>query len=945
MNLKSISTRRKNRSHKTFLVFAFLAAAVLFVNMSACISPVKSIDLSGKWKFSLDSADVGISQNWAVKDLSGSISLPGTTDDAGIGVSNKLTPKLEKPQILRLTRKNSYIGPAWYQKKVTIPENWKNQNIHLKLGRVIWESTVWVDGKQVGSQESLVTSHMYDISKFMSPGEHLISIRIDNRKKHSTSVKELAHSYTNETQIIWNGIIGDINLTATDPVFISNIQVYPDVDKKTCKVLTTIKNTGQKKVTGKFELSALLKNSTENLPVITTKITVAPGEQTIETTYSMGDKMKLWDEFSPNVYSMNASLNGKEFSATKTTDFGMRKITNHDAKMQVNGHRLFLRGTLECCIFPLTGHPPMTREGWQKVFVTAKEWGLNHLRFHSWCPPEAAFEVADEMGFYLQVELPVWTLDIGEDLPTIDFLKDEANRIIREYGNHPSFAFWTLGNELQGDFNVLESMLLDLKQKDSRHLYCTTAFTFEKGHGKWPEPNDDYFTTQITKKGWVRGQGLFDSEIPSFDKMYTESIDGIPVPLVTHEIGQYAVFPNLKEIEKYKGVLTPLNFMAVRDDMTRKGLINRADDYLMATGKFAYILYKEEMERAIKSDGLSGYQLLDLHDFPGQGTALVGLLDAFWDSKGVVSSSDFRQFASPVVPFANFPKAVYLNTETFEATIAVSNYTEKPLENQQILWELAAEDGSIVKNGSQQTSVIEIGANTDLGTISCGLNVVKKATKLKLSVSLANYSNSWEIWVYPAELSINQGEVVYTRNFNEATEALEQGEKVLYNPDFKKINGLEGKFVPVFWSPVHFPNQAGTMGILCNPAHPAFSGFPTDSHTNWQWWDLNKNSRVVFLDSIPGAKPILINIDNFNRNSSLSSIFECKVGTGKMLFCTIDLSTGLENRTVAKQLLYSLTNYMNGDNFDPKGEVSKLQIKKLVSDSESRIQRGSIYDN
>jgi len=944
MNLKQLIIKPKIRSGRKYLITSLSISFAILLHLSACISPVKTIDVAGKWNFSLDSTDVGVKQNWSVKDLNGSITLPGTTDDAGYGIPNTLKPKLEKPQILRLTRKNSYIGAAWYQKKVTIPKNWKNKNISLKLGRVIWESSLWIDGKSVGSQESLVTSHVYDISKFMTPGEHLISIRIDNRKKHSTSVKDMAHSYTNETQIMWNGIIGDINLTATDPVFISTIQVYPDIDKKTCKVLTNIKNTSQEKVIGNLHLNASLNNSSEKLSEINTKITVAPGEQVIESTYPMGDNMKLWDEFSPNVYAMNATLDGKGFSATKTTDFGMRKITNHDAKLQINGHRLFLRGTLECCIFPLTGHPPMTKEGWQKVYGTAKEWGLNHLRFHSWCPPEAAFEVADEMGFYLQVELPVWTLDIGQDLPTITFLKDEADRIIREYGNHPSFALWTLGNELQGDFNVLESMLLDLKKKDTRHLYCTTAYTFEKGHGQWPEPNDDYFTTQITKKGWVRGQGLFDSEVPSFDKMYTESIEGLPVPLISHEIGQYAVFPNLKEIEKYKGVLTPLNFMAVRDDMTRKGLINRVEDYLTATGKFAYILYKEEMERAIKSDGLSGYQLLDLHDFPGQGTALVGLLDAFWDSKGVVDSLDFRQFASPVVALANFPKAVYLNTETFEATIAVSNYSERILENQLISWELSSPEGNFIQKGSIQTPAVQIGANSDLGHIACNLSEIKKATSLKLKVQLANYSNSWEIWVYPAELSVNLGDVLYTRNFNEATEALEKGKKVLYNPDFKKVNGLEGKFVPVFWSPVHFPNQAGTMGLLCDSSHPAFNSFPTEIHSNWQWWDLNKNSRVVFLDSIPGAKPILINIDNFNRNSSLASIFESKVGNGKLLFCTIDLSSDIENRTVAKQLLYSLTNYMNENSFDPKGEVSKLQLKKLVSDSESTINRGSIYD-
>jgi hypothetical protein len=929
-----------------FARMGVLTAILLLVNLVAsCSSDVKQIDLSGNWGFALDSADVGLTNNWFEKELAEEIKLPGTLDDAGIGTPNELSPELEKPQVLRLTRKHSYIGPAWYQKKVTIPENWEDKNITLKLGRVIWESRVWIDNQPVGLRESLIAPHYYDLSDVLTPGEHLITMRIDNRKKHSISVRELAHAYTNETQIIWNGVIGDLRLMASDPVFVSNIQVYPDVENKTCKVVCEVNNQTSGHVKGQLNVWSHLKGKNKENPSVTKDLSLAPGEATIELTYPMGDDIKLWDEFNPNLYVMHAGVEGQGFMDEDSTTFGMRSLSNNNAKFQINGRRLFLRGTLECCIFPLTGHPPMDKAGWEKVFNTAREWGLNHLRFHSWCPPKAAFEVADEMGFYLQPELPVWTLDIGEDMPTVEFLKDEADRMIREYGNHPSFSFWCLGNELQGDFDILESILVDLKNRDNRHLYATTAFTFQKGHGKWPEPNDDYFTTQITKKGWVRGQGLFDTEYPSFDKKYISSIEGLPVPLVTHEIGQYAVFPNLKEIDKYTGVLEPLNFIAVREDMKRKGLLDRADDYLKATGKFAAILYKEEIERAIKSDGLSGYQLLDLHDFPGQGTALVGLLDAFWDNKGVISSTEYRQFSAPVVPFANFPKAVYLNNEEFKAILAVSNYSDKKMMDNVISWELTSSGGDFKKSGKVEVSELNIGANPELGQISCSIKEIKKAEQLKLKVEIDEYSNSWDVWVYPSELNTDMGEVVYTRDLSEATKALEEGRKVLFNPDFKQIKGLEGKFVPVFWSPVHFPNQAGTMGLLCDPENDAIADFPTDFHSNWQWWDLCKQSRVVSIDSIPGADPILINVDNFYRNSSLSSIFETKVGEGKLVFCTMDLFTDIPNRPVAKHLLYSLSNYMNGSSFDPEGEAPINEINKLLHRSESEINRGSIYDN
>src|SRR5690606_29315650 len=311
--------------------------------------------------------------------------------------------------------------------------------------------------------------------------------------------------------------------------------------------------------------------------------------------------------------------------------FGLREITANNSEIQVNGRRVFMRGTLECAIFPLTGYPPMDKAGWMKAFNTAKAYGLNHLRFHSWCPPKAAFEAADEMGFYLQVELPLWSLTVGKDEGTNRFLEEEAVRIREEYGNHPSFCFWSLGNELQGDFNWMAKLLEELKAKDKRHLYTTTTFTFEKGHGTWPEPGDEFFVTQYTKKGWVRGQGIFNTYPPNFSTDYSKAIDSRPVPLITHEIGQYSVYPDRDEVKKYTGVLEPLNCKAVRNDLQRKNMLHLAPAFTEASGKFSANLYKEEIERALKTKGISGFQLLDLRDFPGQGTALVGILDAFWD--------------------------------------------------------------------------------------------------------------------------------------------------------------------------------------------------------------------------------------------------------------------------------------------------------------------------
>jgi len=896
---------------------------------------IYKLNLSGVWSIQTDSTDIGISEKWFSTSFTGQINLPGTTDDAGLGIPNILLPELKKPQVLHLTRKNNYLGVAWYSRELNVPNEWKKKKITLKLERVIWGTSVWIDGKPVeGNQESLTTPHYFDLTNYLSPGNHRITIRVDNRKKYDISVNEMAHAYTNETQIKWNGIIGEISCVAEDRIHIAGIQIFPDVNKKIAQVRVNIGNTTTKSSGGVLRVFATSNKTNKKLPDVSLPFHTDKSTTTIVIDYPMGQHPLLWDEFNPDTYTLSAEIKGNGFVSSKTETFGMRSLTNKNAHLQINGNQIFLRGTLECAIFPLKGYPPMDKKGWQKVFGTAREWGLNHLRFHSWCPPEAAFEVADEMGFYLQIELPLWSLTVNKDQAMNNFLYDEADRIIKEYGNHPSFCFWSIGNELQPDFNFLNAFVDRLKAKDSRHLYTNTSYTFEKGHGAWPEKNDDFFITQTTKKGWVRGQGVFDSESPTFNKDYSASVDSMPVPIITHEIGQYAVYPNINEIEKYSGVLDPLNFKAVKADLIKKGLIAKADDYLMASGKLAAILYKEEIERALKTSGISGFQLLDLHDFPGQGTALVGLLDAFWDSKGLITAESFRQFCSPVVPLIRYGKATYSSNEIFKAAVEILNSGETALNGKTLIWSIIDKSDSAIAQGKFEVPFIKVGVRVVAGNISKDLSAINTANSYKIKVEIegTTYKNDWQIWVYPSGIEIKPGDVIITANRPEALKALARGQKVLYSPKPEEIKGLEGKFVQVFWSPVHFPDQPGTMGLLMDPMHPALSQFPTEMHTNWQWWDLCKKSKTICIDSIPGAKPIVENVDNFMKNRRLCSIFEAQIGKGQLIFSSMDLLTDTENRPAAKQLLFSLVEYMKSDKFKPEATIDENAINLLVKE-------------
>jgi len=895
------------------------------------------MSLAGQWNVRLGEQKTGEAH---------SIHLPGTLDDAGIGASPTLTDEqLTRDVLLHLTRKHTYIGSAWYERQVNIPQQWKGKSITLFLERALWTTHVWVDGQAAGSCESLSAPHTYELGRLLTPGRHTISIRVDNSKQYDISILDMAHAYTEGTQIIWNGIIGKIQLTARSQDHIETVQVYPSVKDRSVTVTTILHHPSVPSVKGTLILQ-VLDNQQHLIASRKMAVAAAAGGSKQSCTISL-PQCREWDEFTPRLYKVRARLTTAGGGDEAIVTWGMRQLSNEkelstgpgassgnsNSVLWINGHRLFLRGTLECNIFPLTGHPPMDRKGWLKEFTTAKAYGLNHLRFHSWCPPAAAFDVADSMGFYLQIELPFWNKNAGRDTAMDRFLEDEAHRISREYGNHPSFCLWSMGNELEGDFDWLHGMVKTLKQADARHLYTSTTFSFQAGHGRWPEPGDDFYITQYTKKGWVRGQGIFNTYPPEFRSDYTKAVDSLPVPLIIHEMGQYSVYPDMGEIDKYTGVLDPLNFKAIRKDLQRKDMLALSPAFTRASGKFSARLYKEEIERVLRTPGTSGFQLLDLHDFPGQGTALIGILDAFWDSKGLVTPEQHRMYCSAVVPLIRFEKAVYTSNEQFKATAEAANFGRGLLKGVTPEWTVEDAAGRRVAGGSLPRQDIATGNGHALGSFSMELGAIRQATELTITLQLKGtpYKNKWNIWVYPQRLTENPQSTVFDTTITDALRHLSEGKNVLLNPDTAAVNGVTGRFAPVFWSPVHFPNQPGTMGLLCRPGHPALKDFPTQTYADWQWWDLVTSSKTLILDSLPAIDPIVRVIDNFFKNRKMAEVIEARVGKGRLILVSADITHDLENRAPARQLRYSLERYMRSDAFHPAVELNARQLERLVS--------------
>ncbi|MBU6411349.1 MAG: glycoside hydrolase, partial [Verrucomicrobia bacterium] len=616
----------------------------------------------------------GTQQRWFERRLPDQIHLPGSLPVQGIGdpittntpwmgdivdrswfTAPKYAPYRQPGRIkvpFWLQPDTYYAGAAWYQRDIQIPKGWTGKRVVLSLERPHWETSVWVDGRFLGTNDSLSTPHEYDLGR-LAPGRLTLTIRVDNRLIVNIGVN--SHCITDHTQGNWNGIVGKIELRATPRVCLEDVQIYPNVVEKKIRVRVTLRNATGRRAKGKISLFVKSRKNAPALkvPPISQNFDAADREMTTELEVHLGAGAKDWDEFSPALYRLTAEIRGaaggKTFEEKRATTFGLREISTDGTQFLINGRKTFFRGTLECCVFPKTGHPPTDVTSWRRVIRIAKAYGLNLLRFHSYCPPEAAFEAADQLGMYLQVET-CWanqSTTLGDGRPVDQWVYRETDRILKYYGNHPSFMLMPYGNEPGGKNAAayLARYVARYQALDPRRLWTS-------GSG-WPQLPENQFDVTPDPRIQAWGAGLksrINAQSPETKTDYRDYIEKRPVPVISHEIGQWCAYPDFADIPKYTGYLKPENFEIFRDFLDAHHLGRQARQFLLASGQLQLLCYKEDIESALRTPAMGGFELLGLTDFPGQGTALVGVLDPFWDSKDYVTAKEFRRFCNSTVP-------------------------------------------------------------------------------------------------------------------------------------------------------------------------------------------------------------------------------------------------------------------------------------------------------
>lgn len=931
---------------------------------------INKIDLSGEWGFQLDEEKTGIADKFYELYGSDTIILPSTTSIAKKGKPNT------NAETGFLTDEYAFEGYAWYYKTIDLSGISADHTVKLFLERTRL-TKVWANNNFVGEFDSLCTPHIYDLTDYTG-GEVTLAVCVSNTDYPTKG----GHMTSPDTQSNWNGITGEISLIVSERERISDIQAYPDVESKSVKLVFELDGTDSADI-------SVWGASSDGKTVDSMNFRIT--KENNEAIVPLGDDASVWSEHTPVTYTLKAAI--KESSDVASVTFGLRSFKTDGMKFTINGTEAYLRGKHDGMIFPLTGAAPTTVEEWCRILNTAKSWGINHYRFHTCCPPDAAFTAADMLGIYMQPELPFWgTVTTASDEyhneTEQQYLIEEGRRILKAFGNHPSFVMMSLGNELWGNSERMAEILREYHQLDSRHLYTQGSNNFQF----WPVilEEDDFFSgVRLSKERLIRGSyatcdaplGFVQTDKPntvhSYDKhifpeadednsgsgvteieiQYGTGVKKVKVnsasgglmptkPIVTHEVGQYCVYPDYNEIEKYMGVLKARNFEVFRQRLADKGMLHLADDFFRASGALSAQCYKLEIEAAMRSEHISGFQLLDLQDFSGQGTALVGMLDAFMDSKNLISAEEWRGFCSDAAILAEIEDFVVTAGEKFASNVKFRYMGDKPVKSAFIAWRAYTSE-CIIAEGSL------VIPDNSYGLVNIGelrFDIPESMTNEKITLELIAENNGktisknkYELWSYakPSEAystagkSVKGGSTVYlSENPDEVKALLARGEKVIYLPN-ELAESVKGFYCTDFWCYPMFRSisesmgkevPVGTLGLLIDNTHKALSGFRSETYSTPQWYNIVTHADCAVLDKTPSEYcPIVQMIDNFERNHKLGILYEAKVGAGRLLICTSRLSEIAEEPEI-QAFAASLLEYAHSEEFEPKFELTLNEL-------------------
>ena len=957
---------------EAFMRGSWILSLFLSLAVAPCMSaPRGHISLDGIWQFTLDPQDRGVAEGWSrLPDrFDRKIRVPGIWQGQGFGE--------ERGQV-----RHDYQGVAWYGRALTIPSDWAGRKIWLHVGGVLRRARIYVNGKELGNHEGLMTASKVDLGRALKPGEvHWLVIRVDNQMRSGkyTPVKDrtpygaIEWDYSSPMGAFnyignWGGLYRGIYLESTESVWLEETTLNSDIDQETITVASTVRNqlpTQSKQI--RYQVIILDQNG----KVVAQKNSQEDIRRNKDRSTSLEVKipdMHLWSPEEPHLYHATVRIDAhREILDEIQLRFGMRKLSTRGKKVLLNNRPYYLRGYSVGRGDPIEGILPIDKDYYLDQFQTAREFGFNYVRYHSSTPPREAFEAADEVGILLHVELPV--MFTSWLMPSNELLLRELERILVSHRNHPSLCAVAFGNE----FNLERDFHTDAEKSEFLRVIDRFYHT-----GKELAP--DVFIMSNA------GYPVYPSDLIASYK----GLSAGGVPTLKHESGGYRdSLPDIDLVERFTGVLKADRLAERRHWVEQKDLKRLYPTLRRHSERLQQMVRKWYFEKVRTIPELSGYEFWLLVDSPANHYSDSwedGLLNYFGEPKAI-TTEEMRQSNAPTVLLIS----AGIDDRTFWADagkkfqLLVSHYAPEAIHDGRVAWSLR-QGADTLHQGVLENLQVEVGEVKHLGEIAIPPVVLRGAAKLEFRVELKEgdfrQTNQWSFWAFPRNfLDKVEGEVIlrdvrseYLRQrypfLIEATRVSSTAKLVIASHlDWEVYDYLrKGGRVFLMAGPNQFDEQVGvnffpgsgqSIGTYILSEHPAMIDYPHENMCDLQFFSVLNGgaalripeSPTLWMTSVGGdvgygrpqskladrITPIIWGLKNSGGSSGggysrLAWLIETRVGNGRLLLSTLRMSENLDDaRPEATYLFDRLLRYVESDRFQPEGSISEEELSGLMT--------------
>ncbi|MBN1341279.1 MAG: hypothetical protein JXQ73_01290 [Phycisphaerae bacterium] len=894
-----------------------MRVVLLSLLMAAPAAGRPTVSLDGVWQFRFSADDSGERDGWFKPETTfdKTLKVPGCWDSQGIG---EPTEKV----------RHNAVGVGWHRRSFAVPKEWANRRIWLRVGAAHRSAKVWIDGERIGEHWGYPVAFSFDITGAVTPGkEHALVIAVDSRRHLDRDPLTGAFDIIDYMDVDWGGIFEPVTLYATGDVWLDDAFVLPDpaAGKAGVRVTMSRVEPGTADPTAiEFRVRRWTAQGVGEAVVTSGKQEV--GKQAkLSWDLALGD-VPPWTPETPNLLVLDLVLKrGDQVLDERSIRFGQRRLEIRGADFYLNGERFYFRGYGDDWTFPVTLMPAPDVEAWRKYLLRRKEFGLIGVRHHSTMPPEAYLAAADEVGILVQPELPIAYAPFfnAANERGYDLYRYVWRGYIRQMRNHPSVFAWCMNNEMREGFALGPELYATAKLLDPTR----PVIDADGAAGDLNRPTIDYIAFQydVFAIPWGRHYAKFKMASPPTK------------PIISHETTNISVLPDPADIPKYDGIIDPFWIQQMADQVSRRGLSGYLDRMLTASRRLQASLIKLNIEACRVNPDTDGHHQWLFRDYWTQSTGIVNQ----FDEARALTPEMARQFFGQVVVLWEHDRVNFRCGQTIPLRLFLSDFRPKAARPRLSEMSVTLGDQSVSLQAPSSA-----GGRGLIGPWTGEVRAPKSAAPvaLVLQARCGGVRNQWPVWVFPA--SSEKGDVVGTSErapsdsvpmvtrwlTKTALERLAAGGRVWVVDEKVVLPTALGRFKPAWWKGSEKTDSGYGNMIL---PHPAMEGFPHDGYGDLQMAGLLDERPTVLMDALPvQIEPIIWYLDVPWQMRRKAYLFEAKVGAGRLLVSTLNVSREQRERDPAAAWLFGrLLGYVRSDAFNPQVELPMEWLRKRAVDS------------